>query len=343
MKTTLLRPDTPASFTEAVARAVALLRAGQVVALPTETVYGLAANALDAQAVLRVFEVKGRPAHNPVIVHVASIEMARRCVSNWPEIAQKLAVAFWPGPLTMVLPRAPEIPDIVTAGGRTVGVRWPSHSLVEEVIRSCGFPLAMPSANPASQISPTKASHVQKGLGGKIALIVDGGPAQVGIESTVVDLSQPSPQVLRPGMITLEALQRALGNNEAAWRAQDGRHPAAGENLRSPGQLPKHYSPKARLVVWDWRDEADLESQILNVKFEIAKTHVIAHRRVPSADRFGRVTVLPDNPEGFAQAFYAELHRCDEEGAELIVVERLPEARGWQAISDRLQRAASPA
>src|SRR5205085_505322 len=126
---------------------------------------------------------KGRPAHNPVIVHVASIEMARRCVRNWPEIAQNLAVTFWPGPLTLVLPRAREIPDIVTAGGPTVGVRWPSHPLVQEVIRACGFPLAMPSANPASQISPTDASHVQKGLGGKIPLIIDGGPAQVGIES----------------------------------------------------------------------------------------------------------------------------------------------------------------
>ena len=158
----VLPTHTPELFRAAVQRAAELLRAGEVVALPTETVYGLAANALDARAVERIFQVKGRPAHNPIIVHVASIEMAKRCVANWPALAGRLAKAFWPGPLTLVLPRAKEIPGIVTAGGPTVGVRWPSHPFIQAVIRECGFPLAAPSANPSNRVSPTTAEHVRK-------------------------------------------------------------------------------------------------------------------------------------------------------------------------------------
>src|SRR5207253_1931751 len=160
------------------------------------------ANALDAKAVSRIYEIKGRPAHNPIIVHVASAEMAKRYVTAWPGIADKLAKAFWPGPLTMVLPRAKQIPDIVTAGGETVGVRWPSHPFIQEVIRACDFPLAAPSANLASELSPTNATHVLKSLGGKIPIIVDGGQSQVGIESTVLDLTTRPVRILRPGMIS---------------------------------------------------------------------------------------------------------------------------------------------
>ena len=189
MTAEILSTHTPELFQAAVRRAAELLRAGEVVALPTETVYGLAANALDEKAVAKIFQIKGRPANNPIIVHVASVEMAKRCVTNWPANADKLAKAFWPGPLTLVLPRAKEIPDIVTAGGATVGVRWPSHPFIQAVIRECGFPLAAPSANLSSRISPTNAEHVRKQLGGKIPLIVDGGQSQVGIESTVLDLT----------------------------------------------------------------------------------------------------------------------------------------------------------
>src|SRR6266487_6484411 len=205
-KAVILPTHTPALFDAAVQRAAELLRAGELVALPTETVYGLAANALDARAVARIFEVKGRPAHNPIIVHVAGAGMARRCVADWPPLADKLTKVFWPGPLTVVLPRSLEIPDIVTAGGSTVGVRWPTHPFIQAVIRACGFPLAAPSANLSTQVSPTNALHVQNSLGEKIRLIVDGGQSQVGIESTVLDLSMSSPRLLRPGMIHLESL-----------------------------------------------------------------------------------------------------------------------------------------
>src|SRR5258708_10893183 len=207
----ILPTHTAALFKAAVGRAAALLRAGEMVALPTETVYGLAANALDAKAVERIFVVKGRPAHNPVIVHVASVEMDKQCTAAWPSLADKLAKAFWPGPLTLVLPRAEDIPLCVTAGGTTVGVRWPSHPLMQAVIRQCGFPLAAPSANPSNLISPTNAEHVRKYLSGRIPLIVDGGQSQVGIESTVVDVSALPPRLLRPRMIHEDALRAGTG------------------------------------------------------------------------------------------------------------------------------------
>lgn len=332
MKTEVLPTHTRALFNTAVARAVELLRVGEVVALPTETVYGLAANALDAKAVARIYEVKGRPAHNPVIVHVASVEMAKRCVVDWPAVAEKLAKAFWPGPLTMVLPRAKNIPDIVTAGGETVGVRWPSHPFIQEVIRACDFPLAAPSANLSNQISPTNAEHVAKQL--KIPLIVDGGQAQVGIESTVIDLAVNPPRLLRPGMIHEQALMAVTGKLALA-----GSH--SGEVLKSPGQLTKHYAPKARLMVLKWQDERDLNSQLSTLNPQLAIRHVIAHTHIPSQTGFSGVSVIPHDAEAFARALYAELHRCDELGAELIIVEAPPETSEWQAIADRLKRASS--
>lgn len=342
MRTTVLSTHTAALFQQAVAQAVELLRAGEPVALPTETVYGLAANALDAEAVRRVFEIKGRPAHNPVIVHVASQAMARRCASRWPETADVLAAAFWPGPLTLVLPRSLEIPDIVTAGGSTVGVRWPSHPFIQEVIRACGFPLAAPSANLASSVSPTTAEHVHVSFGGRIPLIVDGGPCQVGIESTVVDLTQRPPRVLRPGMITEQALQAALAEQLETSEAADESGSQAEGTLRSPGQLPKHYSPKARLAILKWRDEEDLKAQIARHQWPLTGSHVIAHTVVPLGGGFGGVSVIPRDAEAFARAIYAELHRCDATGVKFILVEAPPDEAAWEGIADRLRRAASP-
>ena len=316
-------------------RAAELLRAGELVALPTETVYGLAANALAARAVERIYEIKGRPAHNPIIVHVAGLEMARQCVADWPATAEELARAFWPGPLTMVLRRSMAIPDIVTAGGDTVGVRWPSHPFIQAVIRACGFPLAAPSANPSNQISPTNSAHVAKNLGEKVPLIIDGGQAQVGIESTVIDLTANPPRVLRPGMIHAESLAAVLGalGGETAGTANEGA-------LRSPGQLPRHYSPKARLKMSLWRDSADLHAQIAGQKLRMDKVHIIAHTVIPSDEGLGRVSVIPHDAEAFARALYAELHACDEGGAEWIIVEALPDGPEWRAVADRLKRAA---
>lgn len=330
----VLSTHTPALFAAAVAQAVGLLRAGGVVALPTETVYGLAANAFDGEAVAKIYEIKGRPAHNPIIVHVAGSEMAKQCVSHWPEAATRLARAFWPGPLTMVLPKAKEIPALVTAGGPTVGVRWPSHPFIQAVIRECGFPLAAPSANLSNQISPTNAEHVRKQLGDKLSLIVDGGQSQVGIESTVIDLAAQPPRVLRPGMIHEESLIAAMGSMRSAERGS-----GSNETLRSPGMLRKHYAPRARLVIRAWRDTTDLNQQLSICHEPRAQTHIIAHTHIPSGERLGGVSVIPHDAEAYARAIYAELHRCDEAGAALIVAEALPDGIEWRAIADRLNRA----
>ena len=329
----ILPTDTPEKFQRAVECAAALLRAGEVVALPTETVYGLAANALNPAAVAQIFKIKGRPAHNPIIVHACGLEMAGRCAAEWPELAQKLADGFWPGPLTLVLPRAREVPDIVTAGGPTVGIRWPSHPFVQAVIDHCGFPLAAPSANLSNRVSPTTASHVLAQLGDRVSLIVDGGPSQVGIESTVLDLTVAPPRVLRPGMIHEQALRAVTG--------ELGGKGTAGGALRSPGLMPKHYAPRARLVIWSWRDQAGLLTLLEQAGVPPARISIIAHTQVPSGKLPGRVSVVPHDAEAFARALYAELHNCDEAGAELIAVEALPAGDEWKAIADRLSRAAS--
>ena len=342
MNTEILSTPTPVLFAAAVKRAAKLLRAGEVVALPTETVYGLAANALDEKAVAKIFRIKDRPANNPIIVHIASVEMAKRCVTAWPNPAEKLARAFWPGPLTLVLPCAKEIPGMVTAGGKTVGVRWPGHPFIQAVIRECGFPLAAPSANLSGRVSPTNAEHVREQLGDKISLIVDGGQSQVGIESTVLDLTVSPPQVLRPGMIHAESLAAVVENIQQLTpinreQAANSQQP----KLKSPGLLKKHYSPKARLLVLSWRDDADLNSQLSTLNSQLLDCHVIAHTHIPSAEHFARVSVIPHDAEAFARAIYAELHRCDAAGAGLIVVETPPESPEWSGIADRLRRASA--
>jgi L-threonylcarbamoyladenylate synthase len=330
----ILSTHTPALFDAAVKRAAELLRAGEVVALPTETVYGLAVNALDERAVAKIFQIKGRPANNPIIVHIADVAMAKHCAAGWPASADKLAQAFWPGPLTLILPRAKTIPSIVTAGGATVGVRWPSHPLIQAVIRECGLPLAAPSANLSGRLSPTNAGHVREQLAGKISLIVDGGQSQVGIESTVLDLTISPPEILRPGMTHIESLRAVVGN------IQHSTSSAQPPTLRSPGLLEKHYSPKAKLMVLSWRDDADLYRQLSTPNFQPSTCFVIAHTHIPSGEAFAQVSVIPHDAEAFARAIYAELHNCDTAGAERIVVEAPPESAVWHGIADRLKRAA---
>jgi len=330
-----LPTHTPALFAASVAQAAAWLRAGEVVALPTETVYGLAANALDPVAVARIFALKGRPAENPLIVHVASQRMAHACAAAWPPLADPLANAFWPGPLTLVVPKASSIPDLVTAGGPTVGVRWPQHPFIQAVIRACDFPLAAPSANPSNQLSPTCAAHVISAFGSRLPRVVDGGDANVGLESTVVDVTGPVPRLLRPGMIDALALARAVG---LAVETGPVSSPSA-TPLRSPGLLTKHYSPRARLIVRPWRDEADLQAQLAKIPTPRDRIWILAHTNVPLGGDFPHVCVVPDDPEAYARALYGELHRYDAAGASLIVVEAPPSGTAWAAVADRLRRA----
>lgn len=330
----------PGERARAVARAAELLRQGQAVALPTETVYGLAADATRADAVERLFTLKGRPERNPIIVHVGGVEMARLCAAEWPSAADRLAKAFWPGPLTMVLPRSPMIPDAVTGGGSTVGLRWPAHPVMQGVIQACGFPLAAPSANPSQALSPTSAEHVVKSMGHQLRLIVDGGPCPVGIESTVVDLTAHPPRLLRPGIVSAAALEAVIGavDNplQGGTPTDDGIHA-----LRSPGQMAKHYAPRSPLAVWNWQDVSELTRRLAGQGVSPSRTILLIQRQMPAAGRWLAIRQLPHDPASFARALYAELHQSDDLDPDLIVVEAPPSNPVWQAIWDRLRRASA--
>ena len=288
-------------------------------AFPTETVYGLGANALDPTAVERIYAAKQRPATSPLIVHVASIEMARTITAEWPNSAQLLAERFWPGPLTLVLRKEPMVPDNVTAGLPTVGVRMPAHPLALQLIRSAGVPIAAPSANRFTELSPTDAEHVRSGLGDKVDLILDGGPTQVGIESTVVSLSGGQPILLRPGMVTISQLEELVGRVGTIEDPISGPHTA-------PGLHRKHYSPTTRLVI----------SKVLP---DGNGAYLWWHKELPAS-----VSVrMPDDPESYARELYAVLHRLDATGLQYIAVEPVPDNEAWDGIRDRLRRASSAA
>jgi L-threonylcarbamoyladenylate synthase len=292
--------------------AVRRIRDGGLVAFPTETVYGLGANALDATAVARIFEVKGRPASSPLIVHAASIDMARGLVTEWPSRAEELAARYWPGALTLVLPKSREIPDIVTAGLSTVGIRVPAHPVALRLIEAAGVPVAAPSANRFTHLSPTTAQHVIDEFGDAVD-VVDGGASQVGIESTVVSLVDRKLTLLRPGMISLGDIE----NGSAS----------AGDAHPSPGMHPKHYSPRTPLLLVEtpeglpdrrgayvWRKQAGLTA---------------------------RSWRMPHDPVGYAARLYDVLHRLDQEAWPWIAVEAPPDTPRWAAVLDRLRRASA--
>ncbi len=305
-----------------IEEAARFLRQGKLVAFPTETVYGLGANALDAKAVARIYAVKGRPATSPIIVHMHSLEMARNMVEKWPSQATLLADRFWPGPLTIVLMRHPKMPEIVSAGLPTVGVRVPAHPVALAIIRSAGVPVAAPSANRFSQLSPTTAEHVREGLGDAVDLIVDGGPTDVGIESTVISLAARKPVLLRPGMITRHAIEQVIGPVEDAVEA-----PEQGASHPAPGMHRRHYSPRTRLVLLDGSG-----------KLPRGKG---AYLRLQTDRTAARVVSMPRDPAGYAAVLYETLHALDREGWDWIVVERPPDEAAWEGIADRLGRAAT--
>jgi L-threonylcarbamoyladenylate synthase len=293
---------------EELARAADLIRSGGLVAFPTETVYGLGANALDAQAVERIYEAKGRPSSSPLIVHVADEAMATSISAEWPGIAHALAARFWPGPLTLVVKKSSVVPDAVTAGLDSVGVRVPAHPVALDLIRRAGVPIAAPSANRFTQISPTTAEHVRRGLGDRVDLILDGGPTQVGIESTVAAVTRDPPTVLRPGMISQADLEAATG---LAW----GNKIASRDSRESPGLHPCHYAPRTPFYVLEPGESR------------------------PTGN--GRVIDFPGDPHAYATTLYAELHNADAEGWDWIAVEKPPDMPEWAGILDRIQRAAT--
>ncbi len=334
--TQVLSAQSKADFEQATRKASEILLAGEVAALPTETVYGLAGNALAPESVRRIYAVKGRPQSNPLIVHVVGWAMLQRCVREWDEAAARLAQSFWPGPLTLVVRRAALIPDEITAGGDTVAVRWPRHPFMQAVIQKCGFPLAAPSANRSNELSPTRAEHVLVQLNGAIPLVVDGGDAAVGIESTVVDLVNRPARVLRPGMVHMAALQAAgvLVEKKSTAGKSGGAAIA-----RSPGMAARHYAPKAQLIVKRWADRAAFEQIVRRTGQARSAISIVARNVIPAAAGFARVSTAPRDAEGYARALFAELHACDAAGCELILVESPPEGAAWEGIWDRLKRA----
>ena len=312
----------PASPTRAdIDHAARLLRAGRLVAFPTETVYGLGANALNPAAVARIYAVKGRPPTSPLIVHVASIRMAQSLVTSWPDSAERLARRFWPGPLTLVLPKQAAIPAIVTANLPTVGLRLPAHPVANALIRAAGIPLAAPSANRFTELSPTTAEHVRKSLGNDVDFILDGGPCQVGIESTVLSLAGPQPVLLRPGGISRRDLESIVGPVETAESPADGAHSA-------PGMHPRHYSPRTKLLLIS---DGILPGQGQGIYLQ--------HTRPPH-QHVSEVRQMPNFADEYAAALYRQLHEADAGNYDWIAVDLPPAAPEWEAVLDRLRRAA---
>lgn len=309
---------------EGIARAVRILRNGGLVGFPTETVYGLGADAANPEAVRRIFEAKGRPADHPVIVHLARAAQVIEWARDVPPDAVVLANAFWPGPMTLVLPRASHVSDLVTGGQDTVGVRVPSHPVAQRLLAAFGGGIAGPSANRFGRISPTTASHVREDLGDRVDLILDGGTSDVGIESTIVDLTGDIPRVLRPGMISVAqietVLRRALGT-------------AGAGAPRVSGSLASHYAPRTPTFLIRTDDLLATAT---------AADAVLAWRTKPFSHHVGLWLGSPGNAAGYARDLYANLRRLDASGCARILIEDVPAEGDWAAIRDRLERAARP-
>lgn len=333
-----LEAEAPPSATiAALDRAVDVLRGGGLVAIPTETVYGLAAIATDADAVEKIFAAKGRPATNPLIVHVADVAMARSLAASWPDVADRVAAAFWPGPVTVVVPRGTRIPDVVTAGGGTVALRCPAHRLTRLVIEKLGAPLAAPSANRSLAASPTTAAHVLDSLGNRIDLILDGGPCARGIESTVVDCTADPPLVLRPGPVSIAQLEQALSAKVHWDQGASSCGPA-----RSPGQLARHYAPQTPLELP--ARPADRVAELLAAGRRVGWLTMAAdapETRHLAASRDLVIVPMPADPDAYAAMLYASLHALDKRDLGTIIVDPPADTDAWRAIRDRLSRAAS--
>jgi L-threonylcarbamoyladenylate synthase len=337
VKTRLIQVDPEHPAASALAEAAAVLCRGGLVAFATETVYGLGAVATDPDAVARIFEAKGRPSFNPLIVHVEGIQQARLMTSNWPESAQRLAGQFWPGPLTLVLPRSLLVLDLVTGGRNTVAVRVPSPQVAHGLIKQVGQPLAAPSANRSNRLSPTRAEHVLADLDGRINLILDSGPTAFGLESTVLDLTRSPLRILRPGPIAPEEISRCLGGREPIeYTLEVGASPSV-EMPASPGMLPLHYAPRTTAV------RVDAVEQLERIPWPRRAALVVlgvgAISDVPPGVHFVQLA----EPDVAARRMYEVLHECDALDLDAIFVVMPPDEPAWRAIRDRLARGTKPA
>lgn len=320
MNTELLAAEQPADL----ARAAVLLQQGELVAVPTETVYGLAANAADATAVAKIFQAKGRPADHPLIVHIADLTMLQQLAINIPEQAYQLAAAFWPGPLTLLLQKAPAVSPVVTGGLDSIGVRMPAHPALLALLQQAGLAVAAPSANPYKKLSPTRASQVLHGMDGKIAAVLDGGPCQHGLESTIVDLTGQEVQVLRSGPISAAELEQVLGCPVSTPQQHQ---------VKVSGNVGAHYQPNTPVYLLP--PEA-LTARLASCSGRVAVLHYTALPLVGVAYQ----QQLPATAAAYGQQLYHQLFLADQQGVEEILVELPPQSHGWEAVQDRLRRAA---
>ncbi len=310
-----------------IIKAKQLLENGNLVAIPTETVYGLAGNALDPTAVVKIFTVKNRPHFDPLIVHVSNLEQTNNLVESIPEKARKLAKLFWPGPLTILLKKKPVIPDLVTAGMDTVGIRCPDHALTQSLLQSLSFPLAAPSANPFGYVSPTQPSHVNDQLGNRIDYILDGGACTVGIESTIVGFENDEPIVFRLGGLSIEAIEKVIGKVSIQLNSSS--------NPKTPGQLKSHYAPQKKVVIGNLPE--------LIKKYDSKKIGLLSFSKKTEAINPDHQVVLSESgsTEEAAQRLFSALRELDKKDIEIILAELVPETGLGKAINDRLHRAAA--
>jgi len=309
--------------------AVQALRNGELVAFPTETVYGLGANAQNPAAVRRIFEAKGRPASHPVIVHLDSPRYLHRWVREVPEGAIKLAEAFWPGPLTMVMPRAAHVHDVVTGGQDTIAIRVPAHPMAQQLLTAFGGGIAAPSANRYGRLSPTRAEHVREELGDSVRLVLDGGECQLGLESTIVAFEGPTVRLLRPGSVTAGQIRGVVGELAIG---------AAQESPRVPGTTPAHYAPATPLTIAP-AGEIDAQADAASVGGK--RIAVLAQRLPLRSHKYVTWINAGRRPESYARDLYNNLRTLDRAGCQRILVQDVPEGERWDAIRDRLRRAAS--
>ncbi len=310
-----------------IGKAKELLEQGELVGIPTETVYGLAGNALDENAVVKIFTVKDRPRFDPLIVHVASLAQARQLVESFPDKAEKLATQFWPGPITFLLKKKGVIPDLVTSGMDTVGIRCPDHALTQALLQSLSFPLAAPSANPFGYVSPTHPDHVNAQLGDRIKYILDGGACRVGIESTIIGFENEIPTIFRLGGLSVEDIEKTIGPVDLQLNTSS--------DPKSPGQLKSHYSPRKKVV---WGVLAELVE-----RYSALKIGVLAFKaQVDGVELENQLVLSPTGSlEEAAKHLFGNLRVLDKKNIDIILAEEVPDIGLGKAINDRLRRAAA--
>lgn len=324
----------PVSANQAnIQQATELLKQGKLVAIPTETVYGLGADAKNPTAVNKIFAAKGRPTDHPLIVHIADVDQLQEWAVNIPETAYKLAEKFWPGPLTLVLNKHPSVPDVVTGGQDTVALRVPNHPVALAVLNAFGGGIAAPSANRFCRISPTQAVHVEEELGDKVDMILDGGACQVGLESTIVGLTDAQVCLLRPGLINSEDIEAVLQSRITVHDTM---------NTRVPGMMAMHYSPRTYSMLCTLEQIKDIQLECLLRNVRSKKLGILAFSGQIQSDEFSQVVNMPEKVEDYSRALYVELRNMDNAGVDIILIEQPLQNNLWHAVKDRLSKAARP-